>query len=264
MENMSSAPEKRGLWGVATLLGMLLVVFVAVMIVQQGYSFVQAVKGKKPDNTIAVSGLGKVKAVPDTAIVTLGVIAQGKDAKEAQNMAVDKINKITAFVKSLGIAKEDITTTQASINPRYNYESGQSKIVGFDSNQNVTVKVRGVDKSADVVGKLMAGAVDNGANQVYGSQFTIDDPDALQQEARKAAIVKAKEKAEELAKAAGIKLGKVVSVQETANGYIPTPMYYADKAMGIGGGGTEPAMAPNVEPGSQEVTQSVTLVFEVK
>jgi hypothetical protein len=60
MENMSSAPEKRGLWGVATLLGMLLVVFVAVMIVQQGYGFVQSVKGKKPDNTIAVSGLGKV------------------------------------------------------------------------------------------------------------------------------------------------------------------------------------------------------------
>lgn len=264
MENMSSAPEKKALWGVATLLGMLLVVFVAVMIVQQGYNFVQSVKGKKPDNTISVSGEGKVKAVPDVAIVTLGVIAQGKDAKETQNIAVEKINKITAFVKTLGIAKEDITTTQASINPRYNYESGQSKIVGFDSNQNVTVKVRGVDKNSDVVGKLMAGAVDNGANQVYGSQFTIDDPDALQQEARKAAIVKAKQKAEELAQAAGIKLGKVVSVQESTGGYMPVPMY-ADKAMGFGGGGmAEPAMAPSVEPGSQEITQTVTLVFEVK
>ncbi len=264
MENMSSAPEKRGLWGVATLLGMLLVVFVAVMIVQQGYNFVQAVKGKKPDNVISVSGEGKVKAVPDIAIVTLGVVAQGKDAKETQNIAVDKINKITAFVKSLGIAKEDITTTQASINPRYNYESGQSKITGFDSNQNVTVKVRGVDKNSDVVGKLMSGAVDNGANQVYGSQFTIDDPDALQQEARKAAIVKAKQKAEELAQAAGIKLGKVVSVQDSSGGgYYPMP-YATDKmAVGMGGGGRE-AVAPSIEPGSQEVIQTVTLVFEVK
>lgn len=254
-------------WGslktILAVLGILLIVFVALMIGERGYALSKLVSGAKPDNVISVSGTGKVKAVPDIATVSLGVVAQGKDAKEAQNLATERINKITAFVKGLGVAKEDITTSQASLNPRYDYQNGQNNITGYDSNQMVTVKVRGVDKSNEIVGKILAGAVDNGANQVYGSQFTIDDPDNLKQQARKDAIAKAKVKAKELADAAGIKLGKVVSVQDGEGYYPPVPMAYAtDKAMGMGGGGA--AVAPNIEPGSQEITQTVTLVFEVR
>ncbi len=254
-------------WGsmksILSILGILLIVFVALAIGERGYNLSKLVSGAKPDNVISVSGTGKVKAVPDVATVGLGVVAQGKDAKEAQNIASERINKITVFVKSLGVAKEDITTTQASLNPRYDYQNGRNEIVGYDSSQNINVKVRGVDKSNETVGKILSGAVDNGANQVYGSQFTIDDPDSLKQEARKLAIEKAKVKAKELAEASGIKLGKVVSVQD-GEGYYPTPVgIYADKAMGFGGGGGE-AIAPSVEPGSQDVVQTVTLVFEVK
>ena len=262
MQNMGQ--EKKGLWGVATLLGMLLVILVGLIILERGYGFAQTVKGKKADNTISVSGEGKVKAVPDVATVSLGVVAQGKDAKEAQNLASERINKITSFVKGLGVAKEDITTSAANLNPRYDYQNGRNDIVGYDSNQTITVKVRGVDKGSDTVGKILAGAVDNGANQVYGSQFTIDDPDSLKQEARKLAIEKAKVKARELAEAAGIKLGKVVSVQDGEGSYPVPPIAYAtDKGYGIGGGGAE-AIAPSVEPGSQDISQTVTLVFEVR
>jgi uncharacterized protein YggE len=259
---METGQSKKGLWAIVSTLGVLLIVLVALLIGERAYSFTQAIKGKKPDNVMSVSGTGKVKAVPDTATISLGVIAQGATAKDAQNAAAEKINKITAFVKGLGVAKEDITTSQTGVNPRYDYQSGQNKIVGFDSNQTVTVKVRGVDKSSDNVGKILAGAVDNGANQVYGSQFTIDDPDSLKQDARKDAIAKAKAKAKELADAAGIKLGKVVSIQDGEGSSPVPPIMYADKAMGMGG--SAEAIAPSVEPGSQEVTQTVTLVFEVR
>ena len=255
-------------WGstktILSILGILLIVFVALAIGERGYNLSKLVSGTKPDNVISVSGTGKVKAVPDVATVSLGVVAQGKDAKEAQNLASDRINKITSFVKGLGVAKEDITTSSANLNPRYDYQNGRNDIVGYDSNQTITVKVRGVDKSNETVGKILAGAVDNGANQVYGSQFTIDDPDSLKQEARKLAIEKAKVKARELAEAAGIKLGKVVSVQDGEGSYTVPPIAYAtDKGYGIGGGGAE-AIAPSVEPGSQDISQTVTLVFEVK
>jgi uncharacterized protein YggE len=262
--DVQSTQGRGGFWKILSTLGVLLIVLVALVIVQQGYNFSQAVKGKRPDNTISVSATGKVKAVPDVAVISLGVITQGSTAKAAQDEAATKINKINDFVKSLGVKKEDITTSQASVNPRYDYQNGANKIIGFDSNQMVTVKVRGVDKGSDVANKILAGAVDNGANQIYGSQFTIDEPDNLKQAARKDAIAKAKQKAQELAQAAGIKLGKVVSVQDGENSVPPMyPMAYADKAVGMGGGGSE-AIAQNLEPGSQEVMQTITLVFEVK
>ena len=258
-QNMSGTMRTIG-----AVLGVLLIVFVALLIGERGYALSRSVSGAKPDNVISVSGTGKVTAVPDVAVISLGVVTQGKDAKEAQSVAAEKINKITAFVKSLGVAKEDIATSQSSLNPRYDYQGGQSTIVGFDSNQMVTVKVRGIDKNADTASKILAGAVDNGANQVYGSQYTIDDPDNLKQEARKQAIEKAKQKAQELASAAGIKLGKVVSVQDGEGSYSPMPMYADKMALGYGGGGAEAAIAPSMEPGSQDVVQTVTLVFEVK
>lgn len=248
---------------IGAILGVLLIVFVALLIGERGYALSKQVSGSKPDNVISVSGTGKVKAVPDVAVINLGVVTQGKDAKEAQNAAADKINKITAFVKSLGVAKEDITTSQSNLNPRYDYQGGRSEIVGFDANYMVTVKVRGVDKNSETANKILAGAIENGANQVYGSQYTIDDPDNLKQEARKQAIEKAKQKAKELADAAGIKLGKVVSVQDGEGSYAPMPMYADKMAVGYGGAAAE-SIAPSMEPGSQDVMQTVTLVFEVK
>lgn len=251
--------------GISAILGILLIVFVALLIGERSYSFSKAVRGTKPDNTISVSATGKVKSVPDVAIISLGVTSQGATAKVVQDDAATKINKITEYVKSLGVAKEDVTTSQASVNPRYDYQNGQNKINGFESTQTVTVKVRGVDKSSDTANKILAGAVDNGANQIYGSQFTIDDPESLKQDARKDAIAKAKVKAQELAEAAGIKLGKVVSVQDGEGYYPPMPLYATDAVMGKGGAVAErSAVAPNIEPGSQEVVQTVTLVFEVK
>lgn len=261
----TTTPEKKGLFGVLSILGLLVSVFVLLMIAERGYALFKNIDDSKPGNVFSVSAEGKVKSVPDTAIVSLGVLAQGKDAKEAQTQATQKINQITEFAKSLGVAKEDITTSQASLNPRYDWSNGLNKIVGFDSTQTVTVKLRGVDKNSDTVGRLLSGAVDKGANNVQGSQFVIDDPENLRQEARKLAIAKAKSKAQELAKEAGIKLGKVVSISENGGGY-PVPMYARDMAYGIGGGTaeTKAVPAPDIEVGSQEITQSVTLTFEVK
>lgn len=265
MDTQNSGQSKSGLFGVLSLLGLLLTLLVAFFIVERVYQFTRQVQGNQPQNTISVSAEGKVKAVPDTAIISLGVLSQGKDAKEAARVANDQINKITEFAKSLGVDKEDITTSNSSINPRYEWRDGQNVIVGFDSNQTITVKVRGVDKNSDTAGKLMSGAVEKGANQVYGSQFVIDNPDDLLQEARKLAIEKAKVKAKELAEASGIRLGRVVSVSEGGSPGYPI-MYGKGVADGIGGGGMMSAPVPSVDVqvGNQEVIASMSLVFEIK
>lgn len=247
--------------------GILLAAFLAILIIGEVRDLSASISGKKPDNTIAVSAEGKSQVVPDIATVQLGVVTRSKTAKEAQTIATTSIDKITQFAKDLGIAREDITTTQASIYPSYNYRpDGVNEINEYESRQTVSIKVRGVDKSTENLTKLVGGAVDNGANEIYGTNFGVDDPDNARQAARLQAIEKAKQKAKELADAAGLKLGKVVSVSEgSSSGVTPPYPYYGE---GMGGAmpvaQTKDASAPAYEPGSQEIIQSVTVIFEVK
>src|SRR5581483_11638535 len=127
--------------------------------------------------------------------------------------------------------------------------------------QTVMVKVRGVDKSTDQLNTILGGATDNGANVFNGVSFSFNDPSGLQEQAREKAIDDAKNKAKQLAEKAGLSLGKVVSISENSNS-MPGPIPYAT---GMGGGVAAPDMksiAPNVEPGSQDITESMTVTYE--
>lgn len=131
-----------------------------------------------------------------------------------------------------------------------------SEIIGYSINQTLIVKVRDLGKA----GEVLSGVVDRGANNVYGPSFTIDDISALQDQARSEAIAKAKAKAEATAVAGGFRLGKLLSISEGY--YMPQPMYA--EGMGMGGAVSKDAMPLNIEPGSQEVTITVMLIYEIK
>lgn len=243
-------------------LGALLIILVAILILQHGYSFKMLIKNEKPANTISVSAEGKVTSIQDMATVVIGVMSQGSTAAAVKDMNNSKINKIIDFIKAQGINDSDIKTSQFTFYPQQDWQNGRGTIVGYQSDQSVTVTVKGVDKSQTVLEKILDGAVNNGANQIQGVNFSFENSDSLQQEARKQAIDKAKAKAQGLAQEAGLTLGKVVSILESnSSGIIPMP--YALGA-GIGGGGMDKSVAANVEPGSQDIVETMTVVFEVK
>ncbi len=246
-------------------LGGLLIALVALLIVQKANDLTTTFKNQKPANTMSVSAEGKVQATPDLATITIGVLSQGTDAVEVKNQNNTKVNKVIDYIKKQGVAEKDITTSQYSFYPQQDWKDGTARITGYQGNQDVTVKVHGVDKSQDVINKISDGAVNAGANQINGVFFSFEDPNELQQQARKEAIAKAKEKAQELAREAGLTLGKVVSVSESS-GYIPgpVPMYALEKGMAGGYGGGGSSVAPSIQPGSQDVTQTMIVVFEIK
>lgn len=250
--------------GMAMALGGLLIAFVALMVVQKSHEIQQSFANQKPVNTISVTGEGKVSAVPDLATVNIGVLSQGATAVDVKNQNNEKVNKVVAFIKAQGVDAKDITTTQFSFYPTQDYNNGTPKITGYQGNQSVTVKVRGVDKSQSVLEKILDGSVNNGANQINGVNLTVEKPTDLQNQARKLAIADAKVKARQLADEAGLKLGKVVSVSESSGGY-PGPIPYAvNSAYGLGGGTMEKSIAPDIQTGSQEISETMTVVFELK
>lgn len=205
--------------------------------------------------TISINGTGEVTATPDIAEITLGVTTERNDVGQAQQENTDKMNKIIAELKNLGIAQEDIKTVNYSIYPSYDYSQNGRRLLGYVVDQSVRVKIRDLESISEVV----AFAGTSGANNVSGLNFTIDDPENLKQEAREKALANAKEKAEKLAEIAGVKLGKLVSFHENDQGYPEFRAYALDSAMGLGGGGD----APTFEPGSQDIVINVSVTYEV-
>jgi uncharacterized protein YggE len=247
-------------------LGVLLMLFVVLLIIQKGHDLQTSFANTKPANTISVSGTGKVTATPDLATVNIGVLSQGTTAVDVKNQNNSKVGKIIDFVKAQGVDAKDISTAQFSFYPQQNYGLGNSTptITGYQGNQTITVKVHGVDKDQTVLEKVLDGAVNNGANEINGVNLSVENPDALQQQAQKAAIADAKQKATDLAKEAGLNLGKVVSVSESSGGY-PGPLPYAMDSAPMGmGGGTAKSIAPSIQPGSQEISEVMTVTFEVR
>lgn len=205
-----------------------------------------------------VTGQGKVTVTPDIAIVSVGVASQGTSVKLAQKDLNTKMDAITKAVKQLGIDAKDIKTSNYSINPRYDYQSSTQRIIGYDANSSLTIKVRDMDKTNDVVDK----ATLNGANQVDGISFDVDDRAKSENEARVLAVADAKKKAELAAKTVGFTLGTIVNYSEGVNNGGPIPrMMYAKTAMEAGSDQTVPS---TIEPGSNEIIIQVSLSYQLR
>ena len=196
-------------WSVAGT-AVLLMAFLALGSLAKFQDLSDRYQGKNPTNTMVVSADGKVKAVPDMATINLGVVTQGPSSSAVQEESSKKVNKIIEFVKQQGVSKDDISTSQFNIYPQYNYQNGKNDIVGYEARQTIVVQVKGVDKSTQVLSKILSDATLAGANEISGVSLDFDDPDNLRQKARELAIEKAKARAQELAKASGLQLGRVV------------------------------------------------------
>lgn len=204
---------------------------------------------------LAVVGEGKVDVVPDTAYVDVGINVNNAQTVDEAQKTIDKTNNsIIDAMKTLGINKADIKTSNYSIYPNYSYSDRQNEISGY--NGNVTVQIR--VKSPSLASSVIESATKAGANQVQGTRFVVDKPEKYREDARSAAIANAREQAEKLAKSLGIKLGRVVNIVESSPSQV-YPVAYSAMAEGRGGGG-----GAVIEPGSQTITSVVTLYFEKK
>lgn len=196
-----------------------------------------------------VTAEGKVTAIPDIAQVSVGFSTTGTNVSTVQNQANLIIKNVTSAVKNTGIDSKDIQTTNYNLSPNYDLQ----RINGYSINVNLQIKVRDFSK----INQVIDAATANGANQVSGLNFTFDNPEKFQSEARKIAIDNAKKKATEIAGESGITLGRLINVQESSN-YNPRPMPMMAAA-------AEKMTTPTqIEPGSSEITSSVILSYETR
>ncbi len=215
-----------------------------------------------------VTAEGSVVAVPDIAAFNFTVISEGgTDLAVLQTDNAQKASAISSFLEEKSIDKEDIKTTEYSINPRYKQcyayrePSGvcpPPEIVGYTVRQSTLVKIR----NFDIIGDVLAGVVDAGANSVSRLQFSIDDETELEAQAREKAIKKAYEKAKQIAKAGDFRIGKILDISE---GYSYASRSKYNYAMEVSSFDTDDAtFAPAIEAGSQEIAINVSITYEIE
>ena len=218
--------------------------------------FVNQITTSKNDY-FSVEAEGKAYAIPDIAVVNIGFTTQGATVKQVQDQANEITEKITSDLTNLGINEGDIKTTNYSIYPNYNYTNGKQTLNGYTINISMQIKARQLEKGSQVIDI----ATKDGANNISGISFQVDDMEKYRNQARKEAIDKAKQKAQEIAKETGLTLGKIINVYETPPDQVPGPYYGPAKADGLGAGEQIPTQ---LQPGQTEVIVSVTLGYQTK
>lgn len=202
---------------------------------------------------ITVTGDNTAQAAPDLATVDMGVTTDGPSAAEALATNNAAVKAIMDRLVSAGIEARDIQTSNLSLNPNWTStpDGAGSVISGYMAMNMLSVRVRDLGK----LGPVLDAVVTDGANTLNGITFGLQDPKPVMAAARRQAVVDARLRAEELAAAAGLKLGSLVSITEGGGFQAPQPMYRQSVAQDAG--------VP-VAGGEVGMTASVTLVFEAQ
>ena len=202
--------------------------------------------------TLTVTGHGSASAPPDMATVLTGVESFGQTASEALAMNSDQMTRVMEELADAGVAAKDIQTSNLSVQPRYNDRKSRDRyeIVGYQVRNSLAVQVRDVA----ALGETLDAIVRSGANRIDAVSFGFTDPKALKQQARKDAVLDARATAEIYATAAGVSLGKILSISDGSAPARPMPgMAMAEMARS----------AVPIAAGESSIADSVRIVWEL-
>jgi uncharacterized protein YggE len=207
-----------------------------------------------PARTISVTGSGKAFIVPDMAMISVGVRTENRDAGEAVEDNNAQTQEVIAALRDMGVAEQDIQTTNFSIYPQQQYDD-QGQLTGtiYVVENTVQVTVRDLDQ----LGDLLGAAVDAGANSIYGIQFDVENKEEALSEARQNAVDDAAAQAQDLAQAAGVQLREIQSLSTVSS--FQSPIFD-----GRGGAAEAAVSTVPISPGQLTVNADVTVVYTLE
>lgn len=198
-----------------------------------------------------VTGNGKVKAVPDTALVNLGIITENVSLERARRENAIKSAAVVNLLNTMGITSKQINTGSYIIEPMYDYIDGRQTFKGYRVSNILTVTVAAIATIGDVIDK----ATSTGVNRVDNITFTLADPGEYYDKALNLAINDALHKSNEIAKSLDVELKD-------------TPYRIIEQTAGVSTYDTPLAKlsAPStpILPGQLEITASIAAIFAYK
>ena len=210
----------------------------------------------QPSAGISVVGEGIVLAQPNVARITLGAEVFDQSLTNAQTEAARRMDAVVARLKADGIADDEIRTVSFNITPQYDQRGEQNQPVLRGYQVQNLVAVRSTNVAG--LGPLLDNAVSAGATRIFGISFESDTMEALKNQARDQAMQNATSKAQQLARDAGVSLGRPTSVDESDTGGVtPVRQLPAPQA-------AAPAATTPIQPGQLQVSTTVRVVWSIQ
>lgn len=199
---------------------------------------------------INVSGEGKIKVIPDYAIINIGVENVGADAAEVKKKNDATVDAVIKYLKGFKLPASDYQTKQVFLSKTYDYNKKKNN---FTASQQISITLKDLTK----YDALMMGLVDSGINNIQGVEFKATKLAQYESEARKAAVAEAKAKAQDFASALGQKVGKAILVSDNSQTNYPMPRMYAMEMKASGDAMPQQTLAI----GEIEITANVNIGF---
>ncbi|MBI5232496.1 MAG: SIMPL domain-containing protein [Coriobacteriales bacterium] len=216
-----------------------------------------------PD-TVTASGSGTVFTAPDEAVITYGVSRSASKADDALAKASKVASDVVEAATALGLEKQDIQTTELSVNPRYRTVNKRRVRAGYSA----SIETRIMTRNLDLIGKLLDAGTSAGATRVNGPEFQLSARSKVRREALSIAVADAKANAQAMAQGSGRAIGQAVALSDTSQGYgYETGVRYAGIGMTYGGAPRAGAGLVDIvetQPGRLKVTAEVSAVFDLE
>lgn len=217
-----------------------------------------AADGPDPETTfVTVSAHAEARRPPDIATLSTGVVSLAPDANGAIRRNSEQMSRVVTALRAAGIADKDVQTSGVSLNPDYQHLANRPpRIKGYYASNTVDVTVRDIGRLGGILDALVA----TGANQINGPTFDIEDKDAVLDEARVKALAKARVRAEGYAKHLGLRVRRVVSIDETGGRGAPIPL--RGRAAAVEQSAAADASAP-IAPGENILSLRLDVIYEL-
>lgn len=209
--------------------------------------------------TITVTATSSVLAEPDIAVIRAGAVTEAPTARAALDANSKIMEQAFETLQRLGVDNRDMQTSQLSVNPRYTYFEPQNgtrrppRIDGYTVSNNLTLRLRDLA----TIGEALDALIDAGVNEMGGLSFAVDEPDELMQNARREAVQKALAEAELLTDAAGVALGRVISISQNT----PQPRGMQPRMAAMAADAI--AESVPIATGEQSIRAIVTIVWAI-
>ena len=213
--------------------------------------------GQKPGidtPVIVTTGEGVVKRAPDRVWVSVAAESRAKSPREAQRANAEAMKAVLDRLKSLGLSGDTVRTSGDDLQAEYDYANGRQTLRGYVARNMVEVRIDDVARAGDV----LDAAVGSGATSVSGIRFDLKDRDSVEREALRLAVEDARARANAAASGAGLRVERVIRIEEQRVVPEPRPVSMA-RTMAM-----QADAAPPIAPGELEIRAAVTMTAAVR
>ena len=210
---------------------------------------------QEPQQVVVTSGEGVVRRAPDRAYVVIAAESRARTPQETQSANTDAMTAVTGRIKAAGIPPEAIQTISYSLQPEFDYANGKQTLRDYVARNQIQVRVDELGK----LGDILAAAVTTGATNIGGIRFDLKDRAGAERSALQMAVADARARAEAAASGAGMRVDRIVRIEEQREWVGPQP-----RVMTAGPVAQRADAAVPIESGEIEIRAHVTLTAAIK